>query len=458
MRTPIAFALALLIVPAPSAHAGGLDLDLLGPRGIGRAGATLASEDGAIALLSNPAGIVRRLQSRLQVGVAVHDSDSRYDSPVAGTPAIVDRGPTAATPLFGYVTSIGEIAVAAVYNQTGDMTHALPRAEVNQCYTAECLDDLDRLFPHRYGGTGVATRRHTFSIGAAKRVNDWLGIGVSIESSFVELSESRAIWAGFSGRDMPLGTPLRDMTLTMTAHDPVVPGATFGALVAPYVVPMELAMSVGYRMARHLGGGDTSLVRANSLSFPSPQLGNATSELTLAGTLTFRAGVRYVGEKLLAEVDGEAVVHVGDDDATWQLGGIQVVDDTQLVADLTSVPALVALRDHVAVRAAADIELVPGFLWVTTGYAFRTAAQARDRYAPAYTDVGGHTIAIGAEGQWSDMTFTIGYAKTLAHAIEIEQNSVNMINPFDAGTRGVGAGKYDAGHDAFGASVEISWE
>jgi hypothetical protein len=149
---------------------------------------------------------------------------------------------------------------------------------------------------------------------------------------------------------------------------------------------------------------------------------------------------------------------VGDKDTTWDLGGVQVVDDTQLVADFVSVPALVSVRDHVAVRAAADVEVVPGFLWLTTGYAFRTAAQAHDRYTPAYADVGGHTIAIGAEGQWSDMTFTIGYAKTLAKDVLVEQNSVNMINPFDAGTRGVGAGRYDAGHDAFGAALEVSWE
>ena len=442
-------------------HAGGLDLDLLGPRGVGRAGATAVSEDGAIALLSNPAGIVRRTQRRVQLGVAVHDNDARFvddDAASQGNPTIIDRAPTAAAPLAGIILSIGRVVVGAVYVQTGDLQHSLPLARANDCFTQECLDDLDRLFPHRHGGSAFAYRRHTLAVGASIRVNDWLGLGAAVNASSVELDEARTIWAGFSGRDMPLGTPLRDMTLSMSAADRFVPGATVGALVAPYVVPMELAASISVRKGSSLRG-DANLDRANNLPFPQPLLGAASSELLLESPVTFRAGIRYVGDKLLAEVDGELVVYLGgDDDAHWDLGGVQVVDNTALMADLVSVPALASQRSHAAVRAAADIEVVPGFLWLTVGYALRTAAQARDRYSPAYADIGGHTLAIGAEGQWADMTFTIGYAKTLTAAVRVEHSSVMMVNPFDAGTRVVGAGTYDAGHDAFGASLEVSWQ
>ena len=134
------------------------------------------------------------------------------------------------------------------------------------------------------------------------------------------------------------------------------------------------------------------------------------------------------------------------------------VDPTGATGELTRMPSIVDRRNHGALRGAADVEVVGGFLWVTGGYAFAWRGQGLDRLAPGHVDLGGHTVALGAEAQWEQLTFTVGYARTLARTHRAKGSALSLVNPFAAGSAETATGEYEAAHDAFAAAVEIAWE
>ncbi len=434
-------------------HAGGLDTDLFSPRAIARAGAIAVSEDGAAALLINPAGMVRRGGTRLQLGIALADRDASYRSSTAAAdnaPTITDRGPPSALPLVGLQYGFGRVVLGVTYADTGALSRALPEQS-----NAQPPADVTRLFPHRYGGVAMRYRKRNLAVGGAIRAADWLGVGVSITASSVELGETRGIWAGFDGRDN-IDDPSRDLRLAVDARDRFVPGFAAGLLIAPPQVPMELALSVETSADAALSG-NTSVTRVSGEDFPRPELGFTSSQATLASPTRLRAGLRYLGDRLTVELGGELVLYRGSATPTWGIGGVIIRDETGRGGELTEVDSLVSQRDHAAVRAAVDVEIVRGFLWLIGGYALRTAATARSRVSPVFGDLGGHTVGVGAETNWQDVTLTIGYARTIAAAVRVDYTTVYSVNPFDAGTRPAALGRYDRAQDLFGASVEVAW-
>ncbi len=437
---------------AAPAWGGGLDSDLIGARAIGRAGASLVSEDGALALLVNPSGLARRGQLRLQIGTALHDDDGQYRTDGANSTTITDRARPVTTPLIGLQGALGPIIVGAAYVQTGDLDHRLPSPEFNQPG-----DEVSALFPHRYGGTSMSYQRHTVAIGGALRATNWLGVGAAISAAWVGVDEQRWIWSGFADRDGAPGNPTRDLELAISARDYFVPGICLGLLIAPPMQPMELAMSVAYGGDAHLDG-DATLQATRVTDYPLPSVVDPRSATALATPLVVRAGLRYLGDRLYIEGNGELYIYPDRDPQSWSLTGISARDETGLVADLEHVPTLFDQRSHAAARLAVDLEVVRGFLWLTTGYAHRSAASHSDRVTAAYGDLGGHTVALGAEGQWSSMTMTIGFARTLARAVDVTQSSLLLYNPFAGGTTTIGNGHYQRAHDAFGAHLEVAWD
>ncbi len=451
---PLSAVLTIVAVPA-LADAGGLDLDLLGAHGAARAGAITVSEDGAIALLVNPAGLARRGDLRAQIGTAIDDDDSEYrssDPTAIGSPTITGRAGATAAPFGGFATPLGERLILGVtYAQTGDLSRALPGPELNQP-----VEQIVTLFPHRYGGTRLDYRRHTVAAGGAWRANSWLGVGLAVTGSWVELAERRRIWAGFASRDT-IGYPTRDLDLELAGRDRVVPGLGFGFLIAPILAPLEIAASVSYRADAHLDGAPT-LRATRATPYPQPVLDRPADRATLAAPLVVRTGVRYLGERLFVEATGELYWFAHGGAPTWQLSGLAVRDDSGRIGDLTAVVSLIDQRDHAAVRLAADYELVPGFLWLSAGAARRTAASYREAVSPIHGDLGGTTLGLGAEGQWNQMTLSIGYARTLTESVVVDPAHLLLVNPFDAGTVEFGAGRYRQAHDSFGAALEIAWE
>ena len=448
-------ATALLGATAAVARADGLDLDVWGARSIARAGATVVSEDGAAALLLNPAGLVRRSQWRAQVGMAFHDDDARFraaDADTLGAPDIDNRAAPLVTPSVGVQGTLGPLVFGASYIERGDLARRFPSPRFDQP-----VDEIRQQFPHRYAGTALRYQHHSVSVGAAVRASSWLGIGVSASVDQMNLAETRFIWAGFDGRD-GLANPSRDLELTIDGTDNLVWGAGIGVLLAPPQLPLEMALSANYVADAKLDA-NVLLASRHSAEFPRPEQLQPAASARLSNPLRVRAGLRYLGDRVLAEADGELGVFVGNHASPrWRLHGVFVRDDTDAVAEIATVPSLIDRRSYAGARASIDVEVVSGFVWLTAGYAYRTGSSRRAKATAGFADLGGHTIAGGAEGQWNGMTLSIGYARFIQPRRRVQTSAVPLINPFDGGTMAVGNGRYDGAHDAFGVQLEVSWD
>ena len=455
-----ATAVALIVLGRPGpALAGGLDFDLVGARAIGRAGTNTVSGDGGVALVVNPAGLARSTSLRVQLGVSLHDDDASYrppDADVANSPTVADRGAPALAPSVAVKGALGPVVLGAGVLELGHLDRLLPSPAFGQQDA-----DVDRLFPHRYGGLELRYRRRVAVVGAAMRVAEWLGVGVSLGASDVEIGERRRIWAGFAGRD-ELAFPTRDLDLTLSARDRLVPFAAAGVLVAPPSLPIELGVAASWSADAYLGG-DVALGRTADREFPEPfaEGGAPAARLRLGVPAAVRAGARYLGDRFLVEIGADLTwFSDGGKVPTWRTDGMAVRDETGETDPVGEVPSLVALRDHTAVRGALDVEVVSGLLWLSAGYARSSAATGRSHLSAVFGDISAHTLSVGAEGTWNQITFALGVARRMSPSVELaaEDSDVLVENPFDAGTASAGAGRHKRAHDAVGLTMEIAWE
>lgn len=438
-------------------RADGLGPDVASPRAIGRAGTVTVSGDGLSALLVNPAGLARRGESRGQLGVIVTDDDSRFTAPDAAatnSPTIADRASPQASPTIAAHRAVGDFVFGIALIESAHLDRGTPVPEPGQPAA-----DVERLFPHRYGGLALGYRRRALMVGFAARVTEWLGLGLSIGAADVEVAERRRIWAGFAGRD-PIGSPTRDLDLVLTARDRFVPMASAGALIAPLDWPIELAASVSYSADAH-PNGSIDLTRASESSFPAVQENSESeAELRLGSPSAARIGVRYLGERLSIEVGGD--VHwlpEAGRTPTWRVRGISVEDETGQTAAVDRVPSLIAQTPRITGRTAADWSLVPGLLWLSTGYAYSTASTGDEHLSPVYGISDSHTVALGAEAIWDGITLSLGYARTIVPSVTVTEDDteVLLINPFEAGTGPAGAGRHSRSRDTVGLSFEVAW-
>lgn len=437
------------------AAADGLDLDVWGARDIARAGATMVSQDGGGALLLNPAGLVRRTQLRMQFGMAFHGDSTGFraaNSHTTNSPDIENRAAALATPSLGIQGQLGPFVIGAAYIERGDLQRSFPSPAFDQLPS-----EVEQFFPHRYAGTDLRFQHHSFAAGIAIRANSWLGIGISANVDQVNLTESRFIWAGFAGRD-GLANPSRDLKLGLDGTDNFVLGGNLGILIAPPQLPIEIALSASYSEDANFHG-NAVLLSQRSAEFPNPEQIAPSAAASLSAPLRLRAGLRFLGERFFIEANGEVGVFAGEHASpTWKLQGVFVRDETTTIAELSTVPSLIDRRSYAGARASADVEVVSGFVWLTAGYAYRTAASRRGNVSAAFADFGGHTVAMGAEGQWNNMTLTIGYARFMQPARTVTNSVVALPNPFDGGTTAIGNGRYTRTRDAFGAQLEVSWD
>jgi hypothetical protein len=105
-------------------------------------------------------------------------------------------------------------------------------------------------------------------------------------------------------------------------------------------------------------------------------------------------------------------------------------------------------------RVSTDVELVPGFLWGTAGYAYSTLSMTAERLSPAFGDLGGHTLGLGLEAAAGGFTVTLGWSRTWSR--EVHAPSVLALdNPFSAAGGPVPAGTYDGSIDQIGVLLEV---
>jgi hypothetical protein len=438
----VAVAVAVHVhVHAPFVHADGF-VGEGSPRAIGRAGVGTVGDDGGGALLVNPAAIARRDTSRAQLAVAFIDDslDWRGDG---GGPLARGQGESSTLPLAAFETGVRCWVIGAAASTTAASSRAL------RAPSSLPPDQLANAFDYRYTGIVGAARRDTFTIGAARRLGDAVALGVSVAESRVALSEQRRIWAGFSGRDA-IGDPAHDIELQIAASG-WSPSAVIGVLVAPPDTSLELGASIGYAGLARVRGG---VVTADSTAVMAQNFA-ATATLDLHQPLALRTGARWLGDRWIAEVDGDLWIYPASAVApTWQIAGLRVVDTSTAVADVTALPSRASARTRGTVRAAVDVELVAGFLWATAGYAFASAGTDVARLSPTFGTLASHTAALGLEVTAGGYTITLGWSHAWAITRTPGTTLWALDNPFGAGDRAVPLGTYSGGTDIVGIGID----
>ena len=437
-----------LLAGAP-ATAGGFVMGNGSPKAIGRAGTSTVSDDGAGALLGNPAAIARRDGYRAQAGFVFVDDELSWQSATAGAPIARDQAPSSVAP---YLAAFG--AVAGWVIGLGAMTSSVTDRSWRRPSDVANPSEIASAFDYRYTGIAGAARRDTLTLGAARRFGDSVALGVALGASRVTLTEVRRVWAGFSGRDV-IGSALQDVEIGFSGTDRFAPSAIAGVFVAPEHTSLEFGASVGWAATAHIHVADVAATGTSG--GPSIRSTASVATLDVRQPITVRAGGRYVRDRFVVELGGElAICSSAAADAAWVVEGVRVVDSTGVEVPLASVPSRVSMRTHGGVRAAVDAELAAGFLWATAGYGFSIASVEDTRQSPNFADLGGHTLGLGIEATAGGVAVTLGWSRTWATTRSIA-TSQRLDNPFQAGDRAVPAGTYDGSVDQIGILVDAEF-
>jgi len=427
------------------ARADGISIAGGSPRAIGRAGAAVVGDDGGGALLINPAAMARRDTTRVQVGVAVIDDDVRWQTDAEGAPLSRGQAGSRLAPLGAVISAAGDWVLGI-----GAMTSAVAARSLAR--PGDIRGDLYSTFDYRYAGIAGSYRRDTLAFGAARRLGDSLALGVSFGASRLNVSEHRRIWAGFGGRES-IGDPKSDVDLVLTGTDRLSASAVAGVLYAPEDSPIELGASVAWARRVKIEGAVAAVGSPNGPTIQ--QNAGASASLDVRQPLAVRAGGRYLGDRIVAELDGDLwIAPDSAGSAVWTVAGLGVVDTSGVYAGVTRVPSRISQHTHVALRVAVDVELIPGFLWATGGYALSTLGTPADRLSPSFGDLGGHTLGLGLESTAGGFTVTLGWSRTWSLATAAP-TALRLDNPFDGGDGPVSSGTYDGSIDQIGVLLEL---
>ncbi len=432
------------LVLAPAVASAGGELDLLSPRAIGHAGASLVSDDGAAAVFLCPAAIARRGGVRGQLaGLAVDDA-VWLDAP--GHPRVRDLGPAELVPLIGVQGGWERVVLGASVAVTESIDRQLPTPADGLPDPAVIADH-----PHRYAGQAARWTRASVAAAAAVRATDWLAIGATVTLGQVDARETRRIWAGFSGRDGP-SSPARDVEVAIAADDRLVPGGAIGALIAPADVPIELALGAAWADdVRATGPVSLAAVRSS----PGVEAAGATAHGRFGSALTLAVGMRWLGDRWATEVGAAAWMYPTGQDA-WTIDGARVRDESGATATVSRLPTRFARRSHGAVRAAVDVALLPGFLWMSAGWSWQAAGAARQGTTTVGVDAGGHTLGLGLEVSAGAAVITLGLARQLARSVTVERPGLPQDNPFSGGAEPANLGDHGRSRDRIGFGVELA--
>ena len=432
----------IALAPAPSLGDG---IAIVGgsPRAIGRAGAATVGDDGGGALLINPAAMARRATPRAQLGIAVVEDEVHWQSDADGAPRSTGQAGSSLAPLGAAIGALGSWIVGAGVMTAGASERSLPRPSDAHV--------LDASFDYRYAGIAGSYRRDTLAIGAARRLGSSLALGLALGASQIRVTEHRRIWAGFEDRDT-VGDPTGDVDLKLSAIDRFAPSAVAGVLYAPEDAQIELGASLAWSGIARLDGtvDGQGTAMGPRVAYDAAR----AAALVVRQPITVRAGGRYVGDRVVAELDGDLwIARDRADAAAWTIKGVSVIDP-RATATIDRLPSRLAQHTHVTVRSALDVELMPGFLWATGGYAFTNHVTPPGHLSTSFGDLGGHTLGLGVEATASGVTVSLGWSRTWSPRTRAP-STLRLDNPFDAGDRAVPAGSYDGSLDQVGLLVEV---
>jgi len=443
-------AICAICVLASGSHAlaGGLVITGGSPRAIGRAGTGTVGDDGSGALLVNPAALARRETLRVQLGVAIADDELAWYGP-SDAPTARDQAGSPIAPAGAVIGAVGPWVIGA-----GAMTASVIERQLGLPRDLPA-SQLANEFEYRYAGIAGALRRDAITLGLARRLGDSVAVGLAVAGSRITLRETRRVWAGFAGRDT-LGDPALDVTLGFEG-DAYAASAVAGVLVAPLDTPLELAASLAWMQTLDVDAA-AAATSAVATTAPRVELADPSATLRVQQPWTARAGARYLGERYVIELGGDLWIYPRAAAAarpSWEVSGITIVDRSGVATPLARLPSRLSQRKHGAIRGAVDVELIAGFLWATTGYAYTTGATASSRLSPSFGDLGGHTLALGLEGTAGGVTLAFGWSRTWSIAHDQRDPALRLDNPFAAGDLAVPRGSYDGSIDQIGLLLDV---
>lgn len=446
-------ALASLLASG-GARAQSLSTDPITARSIGHAGVGLVADDTAAVWWQNPAGAARREAARGTAGLSTLDTDLEIIPHVGASAApSVSRASSGISPQLSFVvtwkgTSFGG---SLLYGQRlgRRFEGPPPQREIS-------VDDANRIYSMRYAGLAGALRRETYSLGAGRRLTDALAVGLSVSLSRMTLRESRRLWAGLENRaGLPdrLRDPQHDLEISLLANDQNAPAATASMVLVPEDSPLELAMSVTAIAGFHLRGELSARPSETSTALAA---GDHRAALDLPTQLVVRSGARWQGERWAAELNGQLeLVRRSARQLTWQLEDVVVRDYSGVTAELSELRSQLSLRSLASLRAAVDVEVIEGFLWLSGGGAWALTQTSGPRLSPGFAELGGGTAAIGAEISSGGITVALGLSRSWSPALATSFSLHRLDNPFGSGDGRTGNGTYRANVDLIGASLEL---
>lgn len=407
----------------------------------------MVGDDGGGALLINPAAMARRDTLRAELGAVVIEDAPEWQSDATGSPRSVGRAGSRLAPLGAAIGAIGDWVIGVGAMTAVVVARSLPKP------SDDPEDSLGAIYDYRYTGIAGSYRRDTLVLGVARRLGDSLALGLSLGAARVALSERRRLWGARARHDM-VTLPEADVDISLSATDPLTESAVAGVLYAPAAAPIELGASVGWTRTVRLDG------TARAFGSPSTLVGVHNdaphAALHVAQPVAVRAGGRYVGDRIVAEIDGDLwIAPRGSDTAAWQTDGIRLDDPGHMPSsvELRSVPSRLSQRTHFAARAAVDVAIVPGFLWVTGGYAYSNPGTPAAKLSPSLGDLGGHTLGLGVEAATSGVTATIGWSRTWTSETS-PLSALRLDSPFSYSDAAVPHGTYAGSVDQVGVLIE----
>jgi hypothetical protein len=432
---------------------------------VGRAGVGVVSADDGAALWLNPAGLARRSHFRLQLGWTWHTIRARFTSDEAfGTTSMaVQRAQSApaGAPIVAVQGPVGPrvvIGAAWITPTTLELSWPTPPPQV-----VPDPDDRAR-FPGRYAGSATRLERRGVAVGASWRARPWLAVGAAAWALSVDVEEARTVWGG-EGRVTALANlaPAYDVPLVLRGRDRFVPGASLGVLVAPLDSPLELGLSVTWTRGADLRGTPSLGHSRGTAGQDGPRLASgevaadATSTRTMDGAVVVRTGARFLLPRLAIEVDGElGVAPQAERPAPWQLSGVILAGSSRRSAPLTGAPTQLALQAPLAIRAAIEIDAVPGFLTGSLGVAYDRGGSARPVRSPGFVGADGVLVAGGVQATVTGAAISLG----VAHYLGVERaapSELTVLAPLAEGTVRAGSGRHDGGSTTASVAVEWTW-
>ena len=454
-----AIAASMVMVSAkadtPTAAADPRGNELFSPRALGRAGLSTVSDDSGFAILANPAAITRRSQPRFGIAMRFINNDTKIDSgPSNDNRVTKDKsGPTASLGL-SYAQGFGKrwvVAIALAQSRQRKRNFDVPTFNGNPA-------DINSRFRTRYGGLSSLARTESLAVGAAIRATEGLAFGLSVIANRHRLTERRSIWAGVPGRD-PVASAERDLFLSLSAETPVAVGASAGVLVAPLEFPIEFAAGLVLEQPRTLVG-DGRLDQTTDID--SPIGGPAqTATVVRPGSLSLRAGLRYLSDRFALEVGGEyARTWRRGAAANWKFATPLTVEDALSTArgEIGIVPVLTLADSHLSGAASIEVATAEGFLWLTAGYRFTSAIAPSVQRNSVFEPGQKHQLSVGVEAIFSPFTITLGYSRVQWPSVGGEDSVIPIISPLAETNLEVGnasPGTHSNSSDTIGLAIEV---